>query len=241
MKTLLTATALLLAGTSARAQVRFSIGPQVGGMASTLHASSYPTDSKDNYLFRAGFAAGVLASLNVGHFAVQPALLYAQKGLRYRSEADVQSSQNGPLTHVTLLDNTRYDYLTLPLNLGYTQQANGQGFQVFAGPYLSALLGGNLHATSSAPTYSTAEDVPLHVSDQVEITTGNGPYARRFEGGLQGGLGYRHQALLVQASYSLGLRSVRPNYTFGGQAFAYPSIYNRVFQLSLAYLFGPQH
>lgn len=231
----------LLAGASAaHAQVHFSLGPQVVGTVSTVHASSYPLGDEDNFLFRAGFAAGALASLNIGHFTVQPALLYAQQGYRYRSEANVQPTRNAPTIRVTTLNNTRYSYLTLPLNLAYTPRANGQGLQVFAGPYLSVLLGGNVHYTSSSSLYTNSEDAPVFVSDEVDIATSSdpGPHARRFDAGLQGGLGYRYRALLAQASYSLGLRSATSSYTFAGRAVEYPAAYNRAFQLSIAYLFN---
>ena len=65
-------------------------------------------------------------------------------------------------------------------------------------------------------------------------------YARHLDYGLQAGLGYRRGALLLQATYRLGLRSPGVATTRGGYSYEGPTYYNRAVQVSLAYLFGPK-
>jgi hypothetical protein len=65
-----------------------------------------------------------------------------------------------------------------------------------------------------------------------------GSFARRFDAGLQGGVGYRYQALLLELGYSLGLRDVAARYTYNGIPVSSSPYYNRAFQASLSYLFA---
>ena len=51
--------------------------------------------------------------------------------------------------------------------------------------------------------------------------------------------------MLLQAGYSLGLRNLGADYqinygSYGTKTVSGPSYYNRAFQVSLAYLFGPK-
>ncbi|RZK26775.1 MAG: PorT family protein, partial [Hymenobacter sp.] len=172
----------------------------------------------------------------VGHFAVQPAALYSQRGFTLR-----QSGSYGlydPANTYTHDASVRFDYLMLPLNLAYTQRADGQGAQVFAGVYLGVLAGGRYAGTSNGYT----ERGNVRVGNEATVTNSN-LYGRRFDNGVQMGLGYRYHGLLAQASYSLGLRNVD---TFNGNALFIRNFEsydgakyrNQAFQVSLAYLVG---
>jgi len=75
--------------------------------------------------------------VQLGHFALQPSLLFSQKGYRHLGHLlnfDIVSPYE---------EDVRLHYLTLPLNLAYTLGRDGQGLQVFAGPYVSLLVGGS--------------------------------------------------------------------------------------------------
>jgi hypothetical protein len=215
---------LLLAGT-AHAQAIFSVGPRVG-----LNISSVRYPALD-WLFssRPGFEAGLTSTVQLGHFAVQPSLLFSQKGYR----------KSGYISNFDMLipydEDIRLNYLTLPLNLAYILGRDGQGLQVFAGPYASLLLGGRYaqrvsgfdgEYTGSITSTSQGGDISKR-------------YAQRVDAGLQAGLGYRLKGFQLQASYSLGLRSLPVSYeAFNGQVYKPTPYYNRAFQLSLGYLLG---
>ncbi|TVT43086.1 PorT family protein [Hymenobacter setariae] len=224
---LLVVSGLALAS-AAQAQTTFSIGPRVGLNVSTGHFSTaeraFPEQASATR--RLGFEAGLTSTVQFGHFAVQPSLLFSQKGYRtsgYRLLIDMATSYE---------EEVRLNYLTLPLNLAFTLGRDGQGFQVFAGPYVSLLVGGNY-----SDKISSFEEVRGKIKPASVASDGDNRYAQRFDGGLQAGVGYRVKGVQVQASYSLGLRNSAVPYQYNGQVYDnQPTAYNRAFQVSLSYL-----
>ncbi len=228
---------LLLAGT-AHAQVTFSVGPRVGLSLSTVHFAS-----NDNTTgLRPGFEAGLQSSLQWGHFAFQPAVLYTQRGFAQDFNSDIDPGfSNLRANHV------RLNYLSIPLLLAFTQRKDGTGFQVFAGPYVSMLLGG--HRELDFTTGSTSDRVvaadryegisPSYNNFQLPDYT---YYSRRFDVGVQGGVGYRLGQVMLQLTYGLGLRNLSSQKVFTIGPDTYTSedtaYRNRSLQASLTYLFG---
>lgn len=227
---LLASTLLLLTG-AAQAQGRFSIGPRLGLNVSTYHfTESTPAQSVK---YRPGVEAGLMANIGLGgHLAVQPSLLYSQKGFTESTSVDVRTGTNLPVGSGELEYRNRLNYLSLPINMAYSQRADGQGFQVFAGPYVGLLLSGKYESTIKVAGNSTTE------GGKITPVSGDAPeygaFAHRFDAGLQGGIGYRYSALLLQLDYSLGLREVPARYAYSNSTY-----YNRTFQLALSYLVGP--
>lgn len=64
-------------------------------------------------------------------------MLYAQLGHRLHGVGSYWSSTQPVSQEV------RANYLLIPLTVARTQHVNGQGLQVFVGPYLGILLGGH--------------------------------------------------------------------------------------------------
>lgn len=241
MKPYYLAAALLPAGITAHAQVRFGIGPQVGYLPTTAsYHYDYATSSTSTTSYRSGFTAGILAEIGFGPVALQPAIQYARKG----TTQDVA----GPPALPPFAASVRYrlDYLTLPLNVAFTQHADGQGVQLVAGPYVGVLLGGE---NTVDATYQNTPGVLLQSSSSRRIEVGTpyssatptyGTHMRRVDVGLQAGFGYRYRSLLLQTSFSLGLTNAEESYDNKPAGYTDPPTYrNRGFQLSLAYLFGP--
>lgn len=217
---LVLATLLASAGV-AQAQVRVSGGPLLG-----LTVSSSRNTRGPGYLgtsearYRLGFEAGLTGSFEVGHIALQPAALFCQEGYNIHNEYSGSTTDN----------NVRLDYLKLPLSLVYMPGAAGQGIRLFAGGYASFLLGGSQEVSGTA----------LNLKRKVVASNDyQGPgsyYSRSVDAGLQAGVGYRLNAVLVQATYSQGLRDTYVDLMNVG-LFA-GSSYNRSFHLSVAYLFS---
>lgn len=233
------AASLLLAG-AARAQTSFSIGPQVGITHSTVRpaAGSRPADP----VSRLGIEAGLAASLQRGHFAFQPAVLYTQRGYNRHFVSDDAGFPSSD-TYV------RLDYVNVPLRLAYTQHATGHGFQVAAGPYVGLLVGGRTATTfhggygggqQVAGRVVAAETHTVNISPYSLSTPDTNFYARHLDLGAQLGVGYRLGGALLQLSYSLGLRNVSPTeyYALGSSRYEdeTPTYYNRSVQASLSYL-----
>lgn len=242
---------VLLAASGVRAQVRFSVGPRVG-----LNLATVPFKDRDRTYHtnaRAGVEAGLLADIGFGHFALQPALLYSQKGFTV-DDTYTTSNDFGNTIITALHEKYRLNYFTIPLNFAYAQRSNGQGVQLFAGPYLGFLLGGTysyddrkvVTAGGTATTYSDKADGDVGTGDYYTTNrTDTKFYSRRLDAGLQFGLGYRVGGALFQAGYSLGLRNLgadfKTNYgQFGTQIASGPFYTNHTVQASFTYLFGPK-
>ena len=229
---LLLSSGLLLVA-SARAQVAFHLGPSLTGVFAT---AAQEGGSSDIITSRPGFEAGVLASWQRGHFALQPALRYAQRGSRQTP---------GPQVADGFSYDTRLHYLTLPVQLAYTQHPDGRGFQVFAGPYLGWLLGGHYTRSGGIAGQTLAGDVvgaDEHTVDVGSQLPDYSFYARHLDLGAQAGVGYQLGPALWQVSYSLGLRNVATplTYTHNGAVIGgdNPVYRNRAIQVSVSYLFG---
>ena len=227
---LFVATSLLLAS-SAQAQTTFSIGPRVGLNVATANFR-YKSSSR-----HAGLEVGLTGNLQLGHFAVQPSVLFSQKG--YQSRGNLLSFDSP----VTYEETVRLNYLTLPVSVAYTLGENGQGLQVFAGPYIALLLGGNYTQQVHEAGYLGGPAYDREYSSKVKVasvfTSGGDRYSQRIDAGLQAGVGYCLKGWQVQAGYSLGLRNLASSYqSYTGELYREETNYNRVFQLSLSYLVG---
>jgi hypothetical protein len=231
MKRLLLLGGGLLLAATAHAQGTFSMGPRVGLNVSTVHL---PDTYGTSYTRRVGFEAGLTGNVQLGHFALQPSVLFSQKG--YGSSGYLLSL-DFPRTYDEQL---RLNYLTVPLNLVFTLGKAGQGLQVFAGPYVSLLLGGHyarqIHSGGyMGPVYDT--EVSGKVKPADVVSDSDNEYSRRFDTGLQAGVGYRLGGFLLQANYSLGLRNLATQFRgYDGHLYDNPGYYNRSWQVSLSYL-----
>lgn len=229
--------ALLLLISNAHAQLTFSVGTRAGLNITTYDFASTQTGVFAKLRFR--FEGGIMVSLsNSGHFSLQPAVLYSQKERTQATSVDIRTGANLP-SKVDVNLHNKLNYLTLPVNLAYSQQSNGQGLQVFAGPYLGMLLSGKNETALTqgsgqySATYLDSGPIDLGTPD----VTKNGYFAQQLDLGLQTGLGYRRQGLLVQLGYSWGLRNLTARYAYQGIVSSAP-YYNRALQLSFTYLFG---
>ncbi|TFZ62900.1 PorT family protein [Hymenobacter sp. UV11] len=228
---------LLLAGPFAHAQTTFSIGPTLGGNLATEHIAA---DNAPKLGYRLDWLAGAQASFAWGRFALQPALLLSQKGFKDEYVYYFVDPNQNPTNPIAFHSNIRLSYLTLPLNFCFAPLGAKTGPQLFAGPYVSVLLSARDAHTdfNRLPEDITVTD-HLKVADALDALPDNYGF-RRFDAGLQGGVGYRYEAFLVQASYSLGLRNTTPTYIYAGAPITSTNSYNRAFQLSLSYLFEPK-
>ena len=235
---------LVLAASVVHAQTTFHIGPKLGYNRS-FGGFEYPGNDYLNVTnsSRSGVEAGIVAQVGLsGHWAVQPAVLYSQKGFGFVEkayDAPYNYSYEGEYSFL-------FNYLAVPINLVYSQRSGGQGLQVFAGPYVGFLLGGSYTSTQSGRYGSGASRGQSSKGDVEAGDTYNNrpdaPYVSQgLDAGLQGGLGYGFASgLQVQASYSQGLRNLGAEYGPGLTTQAPPTYRNHAFQLSLAYLFGPK-
>lgn len=194
---------LLLLTVTAHAQLKFHVGPHAGINVSMAH---FAPNSQFTTTSRTGLEAGLMGSLQVGHFALQPAVLYARQG--FERHENYFDSGFGGFTE----EHIRLDYVTIPLQLAFSQRKNGQGVQFFTGPYVGFLIGGRREAIFTAPSLGSQQVNGKVVATNVHTITvstsswaeaDNSFYSRRTDAGLRGGIGYRLGGVLLQVSYSL--------------------------------------
>jgi len=159
MKQLLLAAlaAPLLLATTAHAQTTFRLGLR-GGLHRALtttdpagsSAGSYPYSYSTAKSACFAWQAGVVLEARAGNFAVQPALLFSQKGEQRRTSLAV-SGVAGYTSTQTATTN-RANWLELPLNVMYTRHGD-HGWQVFAGPYVALGVGGRQHGSITSSAY----------------------------------------------------------------------------------------
>lgn len=231
---------LLLLASVGHAQTRFSYGPSLG-----LHVSQAAYRLEGHAVRttpKLGWAAGITTHVASCHWGLQPALLYSSQGFVV-DDIRTYSRPNLPTATNYRYYNIRLDYLSLPLTVLYTQQADGQGWQLSAGGYVAAPLRGHHRAKGTQTDPARQLDVTYayegDVKAQAENAGGRDFYARCLDAGLHAGVGYTYGATQLQLRYSLGLAD-------GGSVnnsspLPAPSLKNRGVQLLLSYFIGERN
>ena len=246
--------ALLGGALASHAQTTISFGPRLGANLTTFAYSGNST-GLDDTRYQAGVQVGGTLNLSFGKVAFQPSLLFSQKGAELTGS--YRDNTGGYATTVTASLKPRLHYLELPLNVVYTAGGD-HGFQLFAGPYLALGVGGGgsykVNLNSTNPVYSAYNgEYPgsLKVeygdreSDNNSTTGGSGSVfgapaitytARRFDAGLNAGVGYRVGPVQAQLGYGLGLVNFVPKDSDGNDTGS--KGYHRGFQLAATYFFA---
>lgn len=247
MKLLLTPLLATLALNAATAQTTFKVGVR-GGLNRALTTvapgsslsgpNTYARSAEKNAIYT--WQAGLVLEAAFGKFAVQPALLFSQKGEKFNSNVYYDGGGSG--FALSSIGTNRYNWLELPINFVYTVHGD-HGLQVFAGPYVAMGVGGRQTGTRymAAPNISYA---PYEFDNRVSYGTDTNN--RRFDAGVNFGLGYRMGPLQVQAGFGLGLVNLHretPSFDPGfspltAYNFYNDASYNRVAQLTGTYFFS---
>jgi hypothetical protein len=226
---------LLFAGNAAQAQI--TIGARVGAnLANIRFKSNSSFTSGLDKKGKVGAQAGLTLNAQFGKLAVQPSVLFSQKGFHQNQSGT--ATLNGVTTTFSSKADVVLNYIEVPVNLVYTF-GDGQGFQVFAGPYAGVGLSGKdkrdskgVETTSSGAVTNYSIDVTYDVRFG-EGRKENSVYYRTINVGLNGGIGYKIGALQAQLGYAYGLSNMLPKYYGNSQKGK-----DRTVQLSLAYFLG---
>lgn len=230
---------VLLAAATASAQTKptFSLGLRGGANLTRTTLDPTSNTSDGNYNFAAdksaiyAWQAGLVGEVAFGKLALQPALLFTQKGEHFSTA--ISSRDSGFPYYEESSSTNRYNWLELPLNLVYTLHGD-HGLQILAGPYVALAVGGRQQVEGSS------SGVVGPYSYTAPLKYGPNTYNRRFDAGLNAGLGYRQGPVQVQLSYSLGLVNLhQQGADYPPSAFFYApyDAYNRVAQLTGTYFF----
>ena len=234
---------VLLSTASVAAQPTFRLGLRGGLNRATSTVEPASTSPSSQYYYSASksaiyaWQAGAVLEVAFRRFALQPALVFSQKGEVFHMHTaftGVAGTSRYSTRRVS-----RPNWLELPVNVVYTVH----GVQLFAGPYVALAVGGKSRSawryTSSAPTVG-----PTESAYGGKIMHGDDTHNRRLDAGVNFGVGYRHGPMQAQFSYGLGLRNLhqKPNIHIIGENpdyhdFNADAAYNRVVQLTGTYFF----
>ena len=247
LTTLLLLATLLGGAAPASAQATFRLGVR-GGLNRALTTVDPASNATGPNTFNRtadksalyAWQAGLVLEAAFGKFAVQPALLFSQKGEKFHTNL-YYSRAGGGFSAETKSTN-RYNWLELPVNFVYTRHGD-HGLQLFAGPYVALGVGGRQTGTSyyAAPGVKIAPyEFNNHVSYRPDTNN------RRFDAGVNFGLGYRQGPVQVQASFGVGfvnlhreISVIDPGFSpFDSYNFNNDAAYNRVAQLTGTYFFA---
>lgn len=225
------------------------VGPHLGLNAGTAVYNNFGRDFDTKFALRG--EVGATLSVQWQHLGLQVSGLFAQKGFRIDDEYTGPGDGSSNLIYMHWRRSYRLDYLTVPLNLVYHWRPDGQGLQLFAGGYVARLLGGrhryddvNVLEWDGAPLLLSGKGRGrLRTTDSFDDDiTQEWECLRPWDMGVQAGLGYRHQRLLVQLGYTRSLRDLGPEYpgqTSPNQIIRQGASYKlRGVQLSATYLLG---
>lgn len=239
------AAALLLAPLAGQAQSTVSFGPRLGLNLSTVQVEGEDMleDPTADRHYRLGAQVGLAADIRFGHFAVQPALLYSQRGFDIKESLSEKDRFTTATYTYDAKGKFKFDYLEFPIQAVYSQREDGTGFQLMAGPYVGLGVGGKLSITmttkTTAPGYEETDTESASTGitfDGDDEANDDDLHLQRLDFGLNAGLGYQVGPVLVQAGYSLGLTNLIPPSDDSNNN---SSLKNRAFQFSLTYLFSP--
>ncbi len=203
--------------------------------SSTSPSSQYYYSASKSGIY--AWQAGAVLEMAFRQFALQPTLVFSQKGEQFDGATFISGFAGVSSTEISTVN--RYNWLELPVNVVYTLHR----FQVFAGPYVALGVGGRQHGTSwAASPYGRYG--PYNFDEKIRY--GSDTENRRLDAGVNFGLGYRKGPLQVQLGYGLGLRNLHQHpetnyvlYDYGqlNHNFNADRAYNRVAQLTGTYFF----
>lgn len=182
-------------------------------------------DSKTEY--QSGFHAGIYVDTRISkHFGLKHELLFSQKRIGVSLTDTIYGDYTSKLT---------MSYLDL-MPASFTFYAGG--FQLYAGPYVSALLNANVQRRDeNGKIYKDKSIFGNPGNDETETR-----YLQKFDFGANLGLAYRFGfGLSVGARYTHGFTDIfqyANSYTNGAIKTNNIKIYNRGWMISIGYAFG---
>jgi hypothetical protein len=204
---------LILYGYSVRAQSTETSGSSVKtifGIKGGANLSNLYVDEINDENAKFGFQVGFFAKGAITeNFAIQPELIYSQKGAELDYDNIFASSKTAIKLH----------YVELPV----LAVINFGKLNIHAGPYISYLAGVTVKNKSD-----NGDDF------EEEIDKDN---FESFDYGLAGGLGIDGDGIGFGVRYNYGLKEIGKERTFFGQEYRFPGAKNSVLQAYLTFGF----
>ncbi len=223
---------------SAYAQTGPQFGLQLGLNTGTVR---YETELNHYGSLTTGHQTGIAAGLTSNfplsdHWALSPGLRYLRTG--FTTNEVVPSTDPGSQNFTQYKSTYALNRVELPLDVLYFFGQSQEGIFLTGGVSVGVLLGGkrtsDVSYTDGSRTggYSIKDDIKVAKEYPLGTTA---YYLQRWDTGIKGGLGYKYHNIAVQAFYRFGLVDIAANSALN---FPSPSIYSRLAELQVAYLFN---
>lgn len=222
-----------------------SFGPKLGVNFSTYQTKVSSGDD-DTYLkYKVGPSIGAMVNVKFNDFlSLQPSLIYTKKG----SATDMKKTYVDDV-YVSSIDGyerIKVGYIEIPINLAFGLDLGSGQIQLFVGPYIAIGINGKykVDATFTAPDGTTDTekfDFDIKFANKVKYDDMEDEklYMSSLDYGLNFGLGYQFDPILINVGYSMGLANLNTEIEDSG----YPhindeTVFNRVIFVNVAWLFG---
>jgi hypothetical protein len=216
-------------------QLGLQLGFNAGTTKYTTEPNHYGTLTTG---YQTGFAVGLISNLSLsGHWSLSPGLRYVHSG--FKTDEVVPYTDPGSKSSTHFKSTFALNRIELPVDLLCFFDQSRKGLFLTAGASVGMLLGGKRtvdvttnDGTSSVPFYSIKDDIKVAKIYPLGATA---YYSQRWEAGIEAGFGYKYNSIAVQAFYRLGVANIATNSAVG---FPSPSIYSRLAELQVSYLFN---
>ncbi len=154
------------------------------------------------------------------HFAIQTGLEYNGKGFSSDLKSDIEK------TNIDGFSRTRINYFEFPLNFICKIKLKDNMILLNLGAYCAMAFDGKVN-----------NDFTDNVSSDADLNFN--VYYKRFDYGLNFGLGYLYKSYLFKIGYSRGLNNITPDYaSLPNKPSSDYKEYNSTLNLSFSYFFG---
>jgi hypothetical protein len=219
---------------------QISYGPKVGFTLSKYSYKYISSDKQDipEVNFKLGPAIGGMMELEILEFlAFQPSLMIAKKG----TGIDKSSEDSGEAIN-TGYYRIKVTYLELPLNIAFKLKLGTFRFQVFAGPYFAYAIAGkhkwDYEKNINGERNDIKGDEKINFKNEVPEDNDGFYYQRPMDIGINFGLGFQVNQVLLNLGFAMGLSNLHPDIKGDENYAADHKYYNRTIFVSAAWLFG---
>ncbi len=213
--------------TSSAVAQEFRIGATAGLELSNMLIKDNEETYSDILKSKAGLKIGVIGEYSFNdYFALASELAFVQRGTKAKES---QKEENWSFSGKNKIN---INYLQIPINAKLSYPIN-DNFSIFgfAGPYVAFALSGKISAEYTETYYGETESDKI--SEKIKFGSNEGEdYLKRFDFGLNFGVGTEYKGCFLKAQYDLGLSNISVYSEEGAK------IKNRNFGISIGYMFG---
>lgn len=214
-------TLLFLGGMKTMAQ---TIEIKTGLNVSTMYFKNSVETYSDDFELAPRFLFGITKGFPITEsFSIEPGLLFSSKGYKIDTYYPVPTSAG---EYFPIIERAILNYIDIPVSLKLTTSVKKIQFFGFLGPYVAIGLSGKI----SRKEYNMDDQGSVVYDGIVDYTgeVGKDGQWKRFDYGMQAGVGMTIQPIVIRVNYSYGMANIAQ--------YEGTTNKNRIFGISLGYI-----